>query len=577
MRTSLRWGDRGVLTAHVVLAALLCSLPHWVALFENRGDYSPFAVSPSVSSLTFDETHAYAPPARRFMVTGKIRAEADNYQRRSMSAGTPFVPPVILGFMGRLLGSLERAFIAADCLFPAALFLLLYAMTGSLVGQRQLRLLVAWSSLLVPFGLLNAFWLGDDALLAPLEITRTPQPEISFFVLIGAAILLARAIRSEFRWPLILAAGIASGAVVYCYYFYALAWGITLGLLFFFGFWWQQRPLFLRTAIVLLLMVMTAIPYAVAALRGKSQGGQTYLLERMGAYTHRPDLLPLAGALLVTLAIFAFGKEFYRTQPVYFVLAVLVAGALYGMNFQVLSGYETQRWHFWKRLALPVCFFLLASAAAWLAEQSARIGKTTLSTIAKVVLLVLLLNTAARLICAGISVAPFERATNPRVALLTWVRSHLPADQVIGTVDPQLILLIPALTADYTYVPSGLRSLTSTLEIVERYDQLACFLGLSPEEVARQAAVPNHLGHSTELLQVLGLSYTGDSAVYSWFVHQYRTSHCTPPKWQLDYLVVPASWRASEVERHFPYATVFYKNSAYALFDVEAHAARETR
>src|SRR5579884_2892455 len=111
---------------HCVLAAFVCSLHHWTALLINHGDYTPFAVSEAVSALTLDETHAYVPPAQRFLLTGSIPAEVDNYERRNSRAGIPFAPAAILGSMGGLLGGLDRAFIAADVIFPACLFLFFY-------------------------------------------------------------------------------------------------------------------------------------------------------------------------------------------------------------------------------------------------------------------------------------------------------------------------------------------------------------------------------------------------------------------------------------------------------------------
>ena len=192
----------GTLIIHALLVAMLCSLPQWIGVWQNHGDYSPFSVSPAVSAITFDETHAYAPPARRLFSTGKLRAEVDNYENRNLSAGIPFVPTAILGGMGWALGSLERSFIAADLIFPALLFVLFYAIAATVVQDSILRLLVAWSTVIVPFGVLNSIWIGDDARIAPLELTRTPQPEISFFVLILAAALLGRAIEEESDWRL---------------------------------------------------------------------------------------------------------------------------------------------------------------------------------------------------------------------------------------------------------------------------------------------------------------------------------------------------------------------------------------
>ena len=566
----------GTLIIHALLVAVLCSLPHWTGIWQNRGDYSPFSVSPAVSAITFDETHAYAPPARRLLLTGNIRAEVDNYENRNLSAGIPFIPTAILGGMGWTLGSLEKAFIAADVVFPALLFLLLYRVAAGMVRDSSLRLLVAWSTIVVPFGLLNSLWLGDDARLAPLEITRTPQPEISFFALIFAAALLGKAIEEESSWVWTFAAGTLSGVVVYCYYFYAVAWGATLALMLILGLTWKLIAVWMRAALALCLMLLLSFPYVMVGVRGKEQRGETYLLERMGAFTHRPDFIPLFSGLALTCALLVYGRSFYKRQPLYFVLTLLIAGSLFGMNLQIISGYETQRWHFWKRLALPVFFFVIVSAIVHQAEKSFLGRMATLRQCAQVLLAILILETAARLTYAGLLTAPYQRASSPDVALLSWVRSHLPDDQVIGTVDPKLILLIPAFTADYTYVPSGLRSLTSTESIVSRYFEIACLSGLSPAEVAREAAVPNHLSHSSQLLQVLGLSYTGDRAVYQWFVNQYKPkSVCGSQKWRLDYLVLPAGTPAeAPAKERFPAAPIVYRNSAWELLEVRQAGAR---
>ncbi len=558
--TPAKTNPRGWLLLHVLLVALVCSLPHWVAFVVNRGDYSPFSVSPAVSALTFDENHAYAPPARRFLETGSLRAETDNYERRDQSAGIPFIPTAILGGLGRWTGSLARAFILADCFFPALLFLLFYRITASLIQDRLPRLLVAWATILVPFNLLNTFWLGEDALVAPLEITRTPQPEISLLILLAAAVLLGRALGSPHRWRFTVAAGIASGAVVYCYYFYAIAWALTLCLLFLLGSFLKKAHLWQAAGTAALLMVLLAIPYAVASARGGAQGGQTYLLERMGAFTHRPDFLPLLAGFVLTFLLAKFGAGFSSKQPVYFILTLLVAGALWGMNAQILTGFETQRWHFWKRLALPLCFFVLSSLTASVVD----LRKHRLIT--GVLLVLLILNTAARLCVAGMRIAPHQKASAPAQMLFAWVRSHISPGVVIGTIDPELILYIPALTNDYTYVPSGLRSLTSTAEIVDRFDELACSLHLSADDVARETAIPNHLAHSTELLQVLGLSYTGDPRAFEWFVKQYRSYllRCKRPSRRLDYVIVGAGSTANARFKQV------YANSDYRLLQVRS-------
>jgi hypothetical protein len=178
--------------------------------------------------MTFDETHSYASVAQRFMSLGQLPAEVDNYELRDSSARIAFVPAVILGGMGRVLGSLERAFIAADALFPALAFGLLYAASKGLVQSPSFRLLLAWGTLLIPWGPRNFLWRGYDSLLAAPDFTRTPQPEISFtFVLLGV-LLSARVFQFSAKRGTTVLAGLVGALIVYSYYFYAIAWGMTL-------------------------------------------------------------------------------------------------------------------------------------------------------------------------------------------------------------------------------------------------------------------------------------------------------------------------------------------------------------
>jgi len=207
----------------VLLAAGLFSLHHWVAIVKSGGDYSPFAASGEVSSITFDETCCYAPFAGRFMWLGQLVAEADNYERRHSSAGLPFLPAALLGAMGRAFGKLEWAFIAADAVFPALALGLLYASSAGIVQGTSSRWLLAWTTLLIPFGPRNFLWRGYDSLISAPDFTRTPQPEISFTIVLGGLLLTSRALsNSGMRGA--IASGLIGALIVASYYFYAVGW-----------------------------------------------------------------------------------------------------------------------------------------------------------------------------------------------------------------------------------------------------------------------------------------------------------------------------------------------------------------
>jgi hypothetical protein len=470
---------------HMLLAAVLFSLHHWVAIVESRGDYSPLAASVDVSSMTFDETCCYAPFAGRFMWLGQLPAEVDNYERRNASAGVPLFPAAVLGAMGRALGKLEWAFIAADVVFPALALGLLFVVSAGIVQGSWSRLLLAWTTLLISFGPRNFLWQGYDALnLAP-DFTRTPQPEISFTILLAGLLLTSRALCSSSTRSAV-AAGIVGAVIVASYYFYAIGWGTTLGMLLVLAAAWGKWAKVKQVAVVVAVMIAGATPYIIAAVRGAIEGGQTYLLARMGGFTHAPVVLPLLAYVTGIPMVWKFGGGLLEGQEhkvrIMLLVLLLLAG-LGGMNFQILSGYDAQHEkHFRNRLIQPVGFFLVG---CWLLSAAEGRKLRRMDHIVDGLLVLVLLNAGARQLYVGNQMAEPQRATRPEVELLAWARSHLPAGSVIGALDLELVALLPAMGPNFSYVPMDIRTLTPSEEIENRCYELAFFLASSPERFYR--------------------------------------------------------------------------------------------
>jgi hypothetical protein len=266
------------------------------------------------------------------------------------------------------------------------------------------------------------------------------------------------------------------------------------------------------------------------------------------------------------------------------IFIVFVLAGLAGLNFQVLSGYDAEHEHFWRRLILPVAFFL---CGCWLLSRAERRWKQPrlLDYLVGLTLLAVLLNAIVRQAYVGTQIAELQRASRPEIELLTWVQSNVPPGSVIGTVDPNLILLIPVITADFTYVPPGLRSLTPTGEIVDRYYELASLLGLSPEEVHSIAAVPSHndadshllfalrvyggappISHDSEGSLLLSLSkYAETPQTFSDGYRRYRPGAVDRGR-RLDYVVSsPSTTIPGAIRSHYSGARVIYANQQYQL------------
>jgi hypothetical protein len=234
---------------------------------------------------------------------------------------------------------------------------------------------------------------------------------------------------------------------------------------------------------MLVVMVVSSTPYIIATVRGRIEGGQAYLLSRIGEYTHAPHVIPLLALILGLLLVWSFGERLlddkeHRARII--VLTLLLLAGIAGLNFQVVSGYDAlHEKHFWNRLIQPVGFFLAGCGLLAAAENLKR-RLPQVAQIAAAVLVIVLVNAGARQLYAGKQMAEQQRATRPEVELLGWVRSHLPAESVIGTLDAELVALIPTMGPNFSYVPMAMRTFTPTEEIVNRCHELASVL-VSPD------------------------------------------------------------------------------------------------
>lgn len=288
-------------------------------------------------------------------------------------------------------------------------------------------------------------WSGYDALLAAPDFTRTPQPEISLtFVLLGL-LLSARVLQPSTKRGTVVVAGLVGALIVYSYYFYAIAWGMALGMLLVLTLVWRNWAVAKRIAV--LLSVMSQPRFRTLLLRS--------VVEPRGA---RPTYWLAWERTLMRPVWFRYSTvswdcsslEIRREPQARMGIFILLAGVA-GLNFQVLSGYDAQYMHFWNRLILPVAFFLCGCWLLSAAESQRRGPLRAFNGAALVILIFILLNAGARQMYVGARIAEQQHASRPESELLMWARSHLPFGSVIGTVDPDLILMIPAMGPNFTY------------------------------------------------------------------------------------------------------------------------------
>lgn len=552
-----------------MLAALIFSMDHSLALLQNHGDYSPFAVSQNVSTVALDETN-YAALAVHLAALHRYAPETDVYEQRHLHANVPLIPTAILAALATVSGNIERAFILSDVLFPPLLLLLFYLLSAGLVENRYHRMMIAWGTMAIPFAPQDFTWLGYDHWVNPPIVTRTPQPEISLVFLLIAILLLARSLTVPSRLVHAFAGGFAAGLLIYCYYFYFIGAFFALGILFALGLAWRNRLLARSVFVAGAGALFAAVPYLAILLMSRGEGGQGYMLGRIVTHTRHLYAAPFLQGVLLLAAIAVFGRRASVKNTAhmrFLVTAVLVTAGLLVSNNHVLTGTDVQNAHFLHRLANPLFFFLLCVTAfhylgRWVLGRSwARIGLH-----AAFVLFLVSLAAHQRLVASN--VAPYQKESRPEMQLVLWIRSHVPPERVVGTISPRLICLIPALTPEYTYVPNGVRSMTSTPEMLRRYYELAAAEGLSQEEVTRQIKIPGKF-HPSDLLLTFVLRPNRMAEVAAGY-GDFLASGRTGIEYRLDYLVLPASAGIpGPVAARYPHAAQVYRNAEFQLLQVQ--------
>jgi hypothetical protein len=156
---------------------------------------------------------------------------------------------------------------------------------------------------------------------------------------------------------------------------------------------------------------------------------------------------------------------------------------VFGLNFQVLTGFDAQHDHFFNRLLQPLgVFFISLAAFAFLRESRWRSHVRTLAILAVPFVAVLIGMAVYRQLEVGLRTASLHRLSDSRMSTLLWIRRHVDPEAVVGTSDDRLYMLLPAVTGHWTFVPIATRSLASTREILLRYLLVSWLEGKDWEE-----------------------------------------------------------------------------------------------
>ncbi|MFY9462568.1 MAG: hypothetical protein WAP52_00070, partial [Candidatus Sungiibacteriota bacterium] len=199
----------GAVLALAILVGLIYGSTHFFIpreLAKTGGDYRPLTFASHADASVYG-IRANAVYQGQWL-TGDISIQ----EQSGNPATLPLLNPLLMGGLGRILGSLDRAFILSDFIFPPLIFIALYFLAFELTRARTLALFFATFFIFIPKAILTIPPITLPLLQTFLQhilpdtsdilyFIRFEYPKITFLFSVPALYGLLRAIRRDQNEP----------------------------------------------------------------------------------------------------------------------------------------------------------------------------------------------------------------------------------------------------------------------------------------------------------------------------------------------------------------------------------------
>lgn len=486
----------------VIAVSLILGLPHiLIPKIISPQKYDPLQfIDGKGSSITMEEVYTYVPEVRevlegKFWVTDTQVAE---YNGRS----TPFAGETglawIMAGLAEITGSIENAFILADFLFPAVIFLLVYTVVwlftkDQVVSAACGAVLVIWPELLVLFPYPGALMSSVKSVLDPrdfLFISRNFHPQLSLPAYLGAFLLILLAIKKHKFW-LSVVAGIAVGFLFYTYIFNWTAFGLGLGLFFVLMIVLKRsnlessrldlNRLFWRLLIVALVAGLVAVPYFLQVWNFRHSGltpdfFAKLSLPKRGFFDLVARQWVFVIVFLVLHKVSPYGRKVRPLQTLLF-LCFWIAPLLLPDLMQNVLGRDLEGKHWVRRIGYPFGIMGLSIAMTQI------LNKKWIKLICLPLILLVLVYGLVSQAKMSYKTSDAYSQIPEKQELYDWINQNTAPGTVIASLDWETVVNIPAKTHGFNFSPIGMRTIAPTEETIDRFLWAAALYGASEEYV----------------------------------------------------------------------------------------------
>ncbi len=485
-----------------VVIGLIVGLPHLlIPKIIAPEKYDPLQFSDGEgSSVTMEEVYTYAPEVReilegKFWVTDTQVAEYNG--RPTPFAGETGLAWVMAGLV-KLTGSMENAFMAADFLFPAVTFLLVYAIVlaglprndGRMIAVAAGAVVVLWPELvaLIPYpgavisGFKSAFDPRDFLL-----ISRNFHPQLSLPAYLFAFWLVMMVLKGEKdkkgkkdqmeKILINLAAGLAVGFLFYTYIFNWTAFIFGFGL-FFLWFFFRRHPVSAGSLLIIISIAgLMAVPYFWQVWEFR----QTGLAEDFFVKLSLPkrgffDLTARHWIFVLVFSVVNFRRLLnckqespdtsqetpeLKLKKILF-LSFWIAPLILPDLMQNLLGRDLEGKHWVRRIGYPWSIMGLGFLAG-------EIKRKWINAAAGIILSVLLVYGVMVQTNMFRKAAAAYAADEDKQKLYDFINLQTPPGSVAASLDWDAIVNIPAKTHAFNFSPIGMRTIAPIEETLDRF------------------------------------------------------------------------------------------------------------
>jgi len=476
----------------VVVGMVYGSRHFFVAgILEEKGErYHPVTVSGN-----YDEGMFYGPRANAVYRGALLAGDIEIQENRTSPAILPILNPLVMGGMGRLFGSLEKAFIVSDFLFPALIFFVLYLVAFELTSKRFLALTFVVVFVFVPriflaippvtgaaFREFVASFIPDASNV--LYFARFEYPKVTFLFFALALYFIIRSLQRNERYASI-AGGVAFGLLFYTYLYDWVYVGVSIGLTALFLAFQRNFTSMKQLLRILGVGILVSAFYWWNIFRLRSLPHYDEIVARIGVEVGRRLRLATAWRTYlraIVLAFMAWVAYRKRRSPVtaYLISSIITIAVV--LNLQIILGFNPQpdHWHRVQFLSVALAFLVVFDrfVLPLLRRFSPVIGK---GIAVSVIFFMVGKSMYAQYAWSEVNA---ERYAVPKSyeSSYEWLDAHVPAGTIVGSISPVTSSELLLYTAQKPFLVGGFNSTVPDETIWRRFAVMNAVMGMKGDE-----------------------------------------------------------------------------------------------